>query len=391
MNLNITATEFLKRATATAEYYGFVNRQTLKKHPEYKRAIQKLSHTASASDRKSDALYGMLTGGISAYAEEKIHAFEEPVFYYSIEQVPRSGESALTLHAFGIDKSIAEAVLIHVSQAIAEELGAKNTSVRINSLGDSDSAVRYTRELNNYFKKRFEDLPPTARELLKEHAIDTLLHLIEKGDDLAFKSPSPLEYLSDPSRKHFREIIEYLDMSETMYEIDPKLIGHHHCYSEALFAIDILDDDGVRVASQPITVRGGRYNAFMQKHTKRDVGVAGAVIILRDKKAPQRTPRIEKTTPSVYVVQLGFGPKVRSLRLINELRHAGIAVYQNIAADSLSQQLRDAEAKGVRHAVIIGQKEFMDNTVILRDLHGRSQESVAFSGITNRLKRMSTT
>ncbi|MCA9366624.1 hypothetical protein KC722_03530, partial [Candidatus Kaiserbacteria bacterium] len=66
--MDITATEFLKHATKTAEHFGFKNGATLKKHPECKNCKTKLGHSASAADRRADALHGMLTGGINAYA-----------------------------------------------------------------------------------------------------------------------------------------------------------------------------------------------------------------------------------------------------------------------------------------------------------------------------------
>lgn len=385
--MDITATEFFKHAAMTAEHFGFKQADTFKKHPGCRQCETKLTHTASAQDRRLDSLNGMLTGGINAYIDERLYAIGDPVYYYNLEQVPRSGEAALTLHVFGVDKSIAEAMLIQTVRSLADDLGLTQHSLRINSLGDRDSMGRYVRELTNYLKKRLDEMPPSARELMKDHAFPTLIHLIEKDHDLAYKTPNPLEYLSDVSRKHFREIVEYLDMSNMPYEIDPKLLGHHLCYSDALFALDILDENGGRMEREPLYIRGGRYSSFMQRHTKQNVPAAGAVVILKEKKAPQRTPKASESIPSVYVVQLGFGPKIRSLMLIETLKRAGISVMQNLASDSLSTQLRDAEARGIKYTVIIGQKEYVDGTVILRDMIGRNQEYVPMANLTNRLKR----
>lgn len=388
--MDITATDFIKIASANAEHFGFQPVDAYKKNALCKNCGDKLSHTAAATDRRLDDLHGLLTNGLTAYTDSKMHALEEPVLFYNIEQVPRSGEVALTLQVFGVKKSIAEAILIQAAKALATDVGFADHTVRINSLGDRDSSTRYSRELTNYLKKRLDDMPASARELMKEHAFIALMHLIEKEHDLAYRSPNPLEYLSDPSRKHFREIVEYLDMSETAYEIDPKLIGHHHCYSDALFAIDINDEDGMAMPHAPLHIRGGRYDEFMYRHTKKEIPAAGAVIVMREKKAPARTPRAPKAaTPSVYVVQLGFGPKISSLMLIDQLRKENVPVFQNLACDSLSTQLRDAEARGVKYTVIIGQKEYVDGTVILRNMEARSQEHVPMDGLISQLKRVS--
>lgn len=386
--MDVTPTEFLKRASGTAEYFGFVPAHSFKKNQVCKRCKDKISNSASANDRKLDNLHGLLTAGMNAYADNRMQALEEPVLFYSPEQVPRSGEAAISLQVFGVEKSIAEAILIQTSRALMQDLGYDDHTVRINSLGDRDSTTRYTRELSNYLKKRLDDMPVVARELMKSHAFDALMHMVEKEHELAYRSPNPLEYLSDPSRKHFRDIIEYLEMSETPYEIDPKLIGHYQCYSEALFALDLHDNNGKRVQDPDIYVRGGRYNEFTFRHTKQHIPAAGAVIVLRNKKAPTRTPRAEKRSdPSVYVVQLGFGPKITSLMLVDKLRTENIPVYQDLACDSLSVQLRDAEKRNVKYTVIIGQKEHVEGTVILRDMEARSQETVPQSSLISHLKR----
>ena len=385
--MEITATEFLKKATDTAEHFGFNSVQTLKRHPACKHCSKKLSHTASAADRKTDALHGILTSGMNAFCESKFHEIEEPVLFYTIEQVPRSNDAAISLQVYNVDKSIAEAILIHTTKAMASDLGHKNQSVRINSLGDRDSSARYIRELTNYLKKRMDDMPEEARELMKEHTLTSLAYLIDTDHDLAYKSPNPLEYLTDKSRKHFREIIEYLDLAETQYEIDPKLIGHHECYSDALFSVDILDEENQRLEQSPLLIQGGRYNEFVYRNTKQQISAAGAVVILHDKKAPARVPRVKLAVPTVSVVQLGFGPKIKSLILIDELRKEGVNVQQNLASDSLSDQLRQAEADGMKYTVIMGQKEFADGEVILRNMDTRTQEQLSIEALMTKLRR----
>ncbi|MEX0913141.1 MAG: His/Gly/Thr/Pro-type tRNA ligase C-terminal domain-containing protein [Candidatus Paceibacterota bacterium] len=386
--MEINANEFLKHAIRTAEHFGFRSGTAWRGRKECVDCKVSLTHTAKAEERRQDGNFGLLADGINAYTSSKLHAIEEPVFYYSIEQVPRTGEMAIVFQIFGVEKSIAEAVLIQTLRSLLFAVGLKDHTIRINSLGDRDSQVRYQRELTSFFRKRLEDMPPTARELLKESATSTLLHLMEKGHDLAYKSPSPMEYLSDGSRRHFREIVEYLDMSNTPYEIDPKLIGHYNCYHDAIFSLDLTDSNGLPVNDQPLSIRGGRYGNFFEKHLNKNVPAVGAVLVLQGKKAPARIPRPRVKNPSVYLIHLGFAPKIRSLLLLDELSKSDIIIDQNLASDSLSNQLRRAEEKGARYTIILGQKEYVDRSVILRDMIGKSQETVPFEGLLSRLKKM---
>jgi histidyl-tRNA synthetase len=379
-----TPTEFIKVANHTAEHFGFQTVEQLRKTPECKNCDIKLPHTVSGTNKKLDNHHGLLSSAVATFCDEKLHAIENPVLLYGTNQVPRTGETAVTFHIFNVERSIAEAILIHAVRALASELGYDNHTVRINSLGDNDSLTRYSRELTNFLKKRLDVMPVTARELMKDHPLSALSDLVDLQHDLAYRSPNPLEYLSDPSRKHFREIIEFLDMSETPYEIDPKMLGHHECYSDAIFSLDVNLDDELE---SPITARGGRFDEFVYRTTRTRTPAAGAVVVLKNSKAPARPPRPKVTKPSVYVVQLGFGPKIKSLMLIDTLRRSGIPVYHNLASDSLSSQLREAEARKVKYTLIIGQKEFVENTVIFRDMNVRNQEYIDQETLLRRLKR----
>lgn len=382
--MSCTPTEFFKRATTTAEHYGFRTVEELRKDPACKNCQTSLPHTITDSHRQFDDQGGLCVDGILTFFEQQLYALNRPTLLYTITQKPQTGEPAVAFHIFNVPRSIAEAILIQASRALAQELGQVDPIVRINSLGDNDSLTRYSRELTNFLRKRLDSMPAPARELMKEHPIHALNHLIEKDHELAYRAPNPLEYLSDQSRKHFREIVEYLDMSETPYEIDPRMLAHHEYYSDALFSLESMDGE-----ASAVSIRGGRHDQFIQHMTRSQTTGVSAVAVLKDGRAPSRFPRVKLPTPSVYVVHLGFGPKIRSLLLIDALRQAGITVYHDLASDSLSSQLRDAEQRGVKYTIIIGQKEFVDQTVILRDMSERSQEAISMDQLVKRLKRRS--
>ncbi len=382
-----TPTEFLRIANHTAEHFGFQTIDKLKKAPECRKCETLMPHTVNGTNKRIDNQNGLLSSGIATFCDANFHALEKPVLLYSIEQVPRTGEPAVTFHIFNVERSIAEAILIQATRALANELGYIDHTVRINSLGDPDSLTRYTREITNYLKKRMETMPAQARELMKEHPLLAMNYLIEQKDEMSLRSPNPLEYLSDQSRRHFREIVEFLDMSETPYEIDPKMTGHHECYSDAMFSIDFATQPD---EESPISIQGGRFDEFVYRTTRTRTPAVGAVVTLKNTKAPTRSPRIKTASPSIYVVHLGFGPKIKSLVLIDSLRQAGISVMHDLANNSLSDQLRDAEEKGLDYAIIIGQKEYVEDTYIFRDLHARNQEFVDQGTLLKKLKRIAT-
>ncbi len=381
--MKYTTTDFLKAATETAEHFGFRTVDALKKDPACQNCPTPLNHNICEADHGCDQHGGVSVDCVATYCNEKLHATTNPVLLYSLHKaLPEDTDTSLSLNIFNVQKSIAEAILIQAARSLLNELDETDHMVKINSMGDTESVARYQRELTNFLRKRLDLMPDEAREKLKTHTLSALQSLIDLDHELAYKAPSPLEHLSDQSRKHFREIVEYLDLSDAPYEIDPKLLGHHEFYSDALFSIEKPGEDG-----QSLRVRGGRFDEFLYRKTKTRTPAVGVVFTLKTAKPAARLPKAKSRPVSVYVVQLGFGPKMRSLMIIDALKQASIPVWHDLASDSLSAQLRLAEAAGARYTVIVGQKEFVDNTVILRDMLERSQEPVNLETLLRKLRK----
>jgi len=98
-------------------------------------------------------------------------------------------------------------------------------------------------------------------------------------------------------------------------------------------------------------------------------------------------PRIIKK-PKIYFIQLGFEAKLKSLTVIEILRKARVPIAQSISKDGLGQQLAIAERTGVPFTIIFGQKEALENTVIVRNMETRSQETVKISALPDFVKHL---
>lgn len=382
MNTQISVNDFIKTSSKTAEHFGFQDVEALREDPQCTSCKPIAAKKISASDRKNDALHGILTAGINTYFQTRLYGIEGPVLFYTFDRVPRTGEIALTLHAINVPESTAEILLIAATRSLLQDLDLTDHHVRINTLGDRDSMTRYTRELTHYLRKRIEQLTPQTRELMKEHALLALMEMIRESHELSASCPSPLEHLTDTSRKHFRSIIEYFELSNIPYEIDNHLLGHQGCYSDTLFAIETDEE------TPALMIRGGRYDELVRTKMRRQIPATGATIILNKKANAQMPKRKASPIPSIFVVHLGFEPKVRTLSLLDELKRAEIPVYQHLTSNSLSEQLRRAEAYNVPYTIILGQKEYMEGTVILRDMRSRSQECIPTDALVSRLRKV---
>jgi len=104
---------------------------------------------------------------------------------------------------------------------------------------------------------------------------------------------------------------------------------------------------------------------------------------LKDKKGDMG----EKKRSSVFFIHVGEVAKKRGLCLIEELRSAGIQVVESLSKSSLSKQLKLADKAKVELALIFGQKEVYEESVIIKNLKNGIQEVVPISKMVNQVKK----
>ncbi len=80
--------------------------------------------------------------------------------------------------------------------------------------------------------------------------------------------------------------------------------------------------------------------------------------------------------PKFYLVQLGFEAKLRVLNVVEDLRKAKIALHHFIHKDKITAQLSNAENLKATHLLIIGKKEAIEGTVVVRNISTREQDTV---------------
>ena len=84
---------------------------------------------------------------------------------------------------------------------------------------------------------------------------------------------------------------------------------------------------------------------------------------------------------------MGDLSKKKSLGLIELLRHEGISVAESLGKESLKAQLRSADKGGAPLALIFGQKEALEGSIIIRDRRTGAQETVPLHKAASEVKR----
>ena len=370
------------QALDIASYYGFrpiqefiSEQRSLQKKGSKRTVTAPRGDATSLDTNRSAVLRSFLEEGLQDHKSLPLH-----VVHASLMPAPgirKSKQPYLCLDIIDAHKSIAEAVLIQTACSILRNARIPNIYVEINSVGDQDAYACFIRECASYYRKRISDLPTVGRELLKKDIFQLLSHNHEKCKEIAEDAPKPINFLSEPHRMHFMEVLEYLESMGIPYRINESMSYCRNCYSRTIF--EIKSGNGVTTDSTEDTTlaRGGRFDELSRAFGLRKNIPGVGITLFADKFSTTVLPKQKRAhAPKVFLIQLGFEAKLLSLKVLETLRTARIPVHQMLAKDRLSAQISLAERLKIPFTMIIGQREAMDDTVILRDMDTRMQQVI---------------
>jgi histidyl-tRNA synthetase len=328
------------------------------------------------------------------YTENEMHTLPQPVMFYFKEpfkgSIKKSGGSFnryCDLEIMGGSKSIAEALLIQTTRAILKEEGYDNICVEINSIGDKESINRYTRDLGNYYRKHVNDMHAECRQLLKKDPFELLSCQNDKCKKLNESAPNSMDFLSESSRNHFQEVLEYLESLNIPYRINNNLIGNKKYCTETIFSI--INVDQKKSKEQKVLAIGVRYDGLSKKiGCKKEIHGVGISILIKNIKADLRKELKKTKRPFASFVQLGFESKLLSLGIIEKLREAKIPLFLSLARDRLGAQVSAVEKYQIPYALIMGKKEAVEKTIIVRNNDTHAQEVVNIDELAKYMKKL---
>ena len=402
------------KAESTAKHYGFnhfghlkVERQDLAKVKNFKDS-KKNSFNDKDSVLSFDNLLEEKIAIMRAYLDKQMNEMTQPpMIYFSgpLDGNPHSHShknKTFNIDILGNSKSIADAIVIETAYVILKEhLDSKEDKdaelvIEINSIGDKDSFARFSREFSLFCKKRLAELPVEWRNAFKKDPLSLFQCTDEACSILLDEAPKPMSYLSEQSRDHFREVLEYIESLNISYTINHSLIGSKHYSSGTIFQIVKTSSEttkaGKKIEKREVLAIGERYNTVSKKAWgKKEVPAIGATMLINEKSLKNsKTPAkpVKQQEAKFYFIQLGYDAKLKSLSIIEMLRIANIPVHQSLSRDKITSQLAAAEKMGVPYILILGQKEAIEESVTVRHMHTRVQETVLIKELIEYLKRL---
>lgn len=340
---------------------------------------------------------------VRAYIEHGMQVLPHPVklwyfgpcFRYERPQAGRSRQFwQFGFEVLGEQSPVIDAQIIQIFYNILKELKLKNLIVEINSIGDSQCRPYYKKLLSNYFKLREPSLCSNCKRRLRENVLRILDCKEEKCQSIKAEAPQMLDHLCDECHLHFKEVLEFLDETEIPYQLNSYLVRGLDYYTKTVFEIFPAPAEEIGSAKEDskrtAIVGGGRYDKLVKLLGGKETpacgaaaGIEGIIILMKN----QEIEPPKSTEAQIFLAQLGNLAKRKSLKLLDDLRKAKIRVSESFGRDSLKAQLNRADKIGARYTLILGQKEALEGTIIIRDMKTGKQEIVELDKIAEKMKK----
>ncbi len=385
---------FLKLSADISSFYGFQPAHDIE--PLVAKAdrgshtfqnVTKLCAMALASRfQTAKTAYDPLLRGPIPRHEPILTYYATPITSHTVNGILARDLGEFGLCIVGTQESMGEVLLIKVIAAILEEWGSPVTSIRLNALGDKDNQQRFAKELIQYFRKHPSLLEIIGAQKMAENPILAYRQVAEKYKDDLTDAPRSINFLSEKNRLHFRSILEQLEILGLPYQLDTSLVCDDR-EQRTMFVIDSQEDGTI------CATIGGRYDEYVKKLTgrKESATVHGSILFKRvgiDRTQCTVVSKRRGVNPKVYFVQLGASAKLQGLMVVDMLRAARIPVMQSFESNHLTEQLAAANHADVSHVLIMGQREALDKTIIVRSADQCRQSTVLLSQLPRYLKTL---
>jgi histidyl-tRNA synthetase len=291
-----------------------------------------------------------------------------PMFRYERPQKGRMRQfHQIDAELIGADRPEADAELVLMLWTYLRELGLRQLTFEINSLGCRECRPAYRQALSDYFESL--DKAALCEDCLRRSGTNPLRVLDCKvpGCREAVKDAPPMaEGLCGKCAEDYARVKRLLDEAGVEYEENHRLVRGLDYYVGLTFEVTSGD-----IGAQTAVAGGGRYDGLLADLGGKDEPATGFAIGME--RLAMLLAESEPKKLDFYLALLDESARSRTVGLAQGLREAGLAGETDFEAGSLKSRLRAANRKGARFCLLLGKDEIDKGELTVKDLESGEQ------------------
>ncbi|ENQ1530553.1 TPA: histidine--tRNA ligase [Vibrio parahaemolyticus] len=289
------------------------------------------------------------------------------------------------VEVFGLNGPDVDAELIMMTARLWRELGIdKHVRLELNSIGSQEDRADYRTALVAFLEQHIDVLDEDCKRRMHTNPLRVLDTKNPDIQAILGDAPRLSEYLGEESKAHFAGLCELLDAAGIEYTVNERLVRGLDYYNRTVFEW-ITESLG----AQGTVCGGGRYDGLVEQLGGKPTPAVGFAMGLERLVLMLETLELTDVRRSVdvYVVTAGEGTMMAGMKLAEQLREAisGIRVMNHFGGGNFKKQFKRADKVGAVVALVLGENEVADNTVVLKDLVGGEQETYSQAEVAEKI------
>ena len=282
------------------------------------------------------------------------------------------------IEAIGSKYPEQDSEVISIAYNLITGLGINDITLKLNSIGSSETRKNYKKALLKFLKPKYDQLSETSRNRFDSNPLRILDTKNKSEIELLKKAPKITEYLSKEDDLHFTEVKTYLNDLSIPFTLDTNLVRGLDYYTRTTFEIA-----SNTLGAQDAICGGGRYDKLVGSLGGKPspavgfaAGLERLLLAMGDK-----NELANKEIKKIYLIGLGDKARSTMMKILNNIRSSGYYVEFDSLRRSLKAQLRESNKLGASITIIIGEQEMEEQCAQIKDLTSGNQESVPFDSI----------
>lgn len=279
------------------------------------------------------------------------------------------------VEVFGLNGPDVDAELIMMTARLWRELGInEHVRLELNSIGSQEDRADYRTALVAFLEQHIDVLDEDCKRRMHTNPLRVLDTKNPDVQAILGDAPRLSDYLGEESKAHFAGLCELLDAAGIEYTVNERLVRGLDYYNRTVFEW-ITESLG----AQGTVCGGGRYDGLVEQLGGKPTSAVGFAMGLERLVLMLETLELTDVRRSVdvYVVTAGECTMMAGMKLAEQLRESipGVRVMNHFGGGNFKKQFKRADKVGAVIALVLGENEVADNTVVLKDLADGEQET----------------
>ncbi len=279
------------------------------------------------------------------------------------------------IECFGTSSPLADAEIIALASTIFNELGVKDLSLEINSIGCPECRAKYHEALKEYFRERKDELCDTCNERLERNPMRILDCKSPICSEIAKDAPVVLDYLCDECREHFEAVKGYLTAQNIEFTVNPHIVRGLDYYTKTVF--EFVSNS---IGAQGTVCGGGRYDGLIEElggQKTPSLGFAMGLERLMLLMEAQDCEFPQDKVPDLFIVALGDKATLKAVEIAKDMRTEGYTCLYDLNGRSLKAQMKYANKLGAKYVIVLGDKEVEEKIATLKNMKDGEETEIA--------------